>query len=50
MKSIVGDGKWADMKGLFEKGIETYSFLFLTSLYLQNKEAFLDGSQFFSAI
>jgi len=50
LKSMLGEEKLADFTKMFNSGIACGIFLFLTSLYLHDKEMFLNGEQFLEEI
>jgi hypothetical protein len=48
--SMFGEEKWKDMQRIMDSGILCNTYLFVTSMYLHNKEHFLNGDQFFAGI
>ena len=50
LKSMLGEEKLADFTKMFNSGMACGIFLFLTSLYLHDKEMFLNGEQFLEEI
>ena len=50
LKGMLGEEKYEDFTKMFASGIVCEIFLFLTSLYLQDKEMFLKGEPFLDKI
>merc|ERR1719270_182616 len=50
LKGMMGEDKFADLTKMLDSGIVSEIFLFLTSLYLRDKEMFLKGEQFLDEI
>ena len=48
--SMFGEEKWKDLERILESGIMCNPYLVVTSMYLHNKENFLNGDQFFAGI
>ena len=50
LKGMFGEEKFADFTKMLESGIASGIFLFLTSLYLRDKDMFLKGQEFLDEI